>query len=311
MKKKTVGIIVSLGMAMSLAACGSSAENTSAPAETTTAPADTVETTQAASTTETTASSTEAATDTAASTAEVTTIKEGTLMVGVEIGYPPMEYFDTDGATPIGFDVEVANALADYLGLDLELVDTSWDGIFAGVDTGKYDCIISCVSITDERKEQFNLTKPYVSNHTVLIVPNDSEIDSMEALNGHSTAVQAETTADDYMKEHSAELGVELFQYDKVINCFDDLKTGRTDSVFTDSVVAAYYLGDEASNYKTVWENDELEPIGICLKKGNDGLTQAIDDALDALSADGTLGTIAENYLRIIRPKCKLTALRN
>ena len=59
---------------------------------------------------------------------------------------------------------------------------------------------------------------------------------------------------------------------------------------------SAYYLGDEASNYKTVWENDELEPIGICLKKGNDGLTQAIDDALDALSADGTLGTIAEKY---------------
>lgn len=294
MKKKIIGIVLSLGMAMSLMACGNSAKTATAPAETT-APADTAApaTTEAA---ETTASGAETATEAAASTADVTTIKDGTLMVGVEIGYPPMEYFDTDGAPPIGFDVEVANALADYLGLELELVDTSWDGIFAGVDTGKYDCIISCVSITDERKEQFNLTKPYVSNHTVLIVPNDSEIDSMEALNGHSTAVQAETTADDYMKEHSAELGAELFQYDKVINCFDDLKAGRTDSVFTDSVVAAYYLGDEASNYKTVWENDELEPIGICLKKGNDGLTQAIDDALDALSADGTLGTIAEKY---------------
>ncbi|MFR5193249.1 MAG: substrate-binding periplasmic protein [Lachnospiraceae bacterium] len=290
MKKKTVGIMLSLSMAMSLMACVSSTQPAAASVDT----EEPAATTQAASTAEATASSTEAAADTAASTADVTTIKDGTLMVGVEIGYPPMEYFDTDGATPIGFDVEVANALADYLGL--ELVDTSWDGIFAGVDTGKYDCIISCVSITDERKEQFNLTKPYVSNHTVLIVPNDSEIDSMEALNGHSTAVQAETTADDYMKEHSAELGAELFQYDKVINCFDDLKAGRTDSVFTDSVVAAYYLGDEASNYKTVWENDELEPIGICLKKGNDGLTQAIDDALDALSADGTLGTIAEKY---------------
>lgn len=204
MKKKTVGIMLSLGMAMSLMACGSSTQPAAVPADT----AEPAATTQTA---ETTASSTEAATDTAASTADVTTIKDGTLMVGVEIGYPPMEYFDTDGATPIGFDVEVANALADYLGLELELVDTSWDGIFAGVDTGKYDCIISCVSITDERKEQFNLTKPYVSNHTVLIVPNDSEIDSMEALNGHSTAVQAETTADDYMKEHSAELGAELF----------------------------------------------------------------------------------------------------
>lgn len=292
MKKKTVGIMLSLSMAMSLMACGSSTQPAAAPADT----AEPAATTLAASTAETTAPSTEAAADTAASTADVTTIKDGTLMVGVEIGYPPMEYFDTDGSTPIGFDVEVANALADYLGLELELVDTSWDGIFAGVDTGKYDCIISCVSITDERKEQFNLTKPYVSNHTVLIVPNDSEIDSMEALNGHSTAVQAETTADDYMKEHSVELGAELFQYDKVINCFDDLKAGRTDSVFTDSVVAAYYLGDEESNYKTVWENDELEPIGICLKKGNDGLTQAIDDALDILSADGTLGTIAEKY---------------
>lgn len=64
------------------------------------------------------------------------------LKVGTEIGYPPMEYFDEDGATPIGFDME----LADDMGLELELVDTAWDGIFAGVDTDKYDVIISSVS---------------------------------------------------------------------------------------------------------------------------------------------------------------------
>ena len=234
--------------------------------------------------------------ETATTEGAVPTIKDGVLMVGMEIGYPPMEYFDEDGATPIGFDVEVANAVADYMGLELEIVDTAWDGIFAGVDTGKYDVIFSCVSITDERKEKFNISEPYVSNHTVLIVPNDSEIDSMEALNGHSTAVQAETTADDYMKERSAELGVELYQYDKVINCFDELKTGRVDSVFVDSVVASYYLGDEASNYKTVWENDELEPIGFCVKKGNDDLTAALEDAVNALYEDGTLAAIAEKY---------------
>lgn len=227
---------------------------------------------------------------------EVPTLKDGVLMVGMEIGYPPMEYFDTDGSTPIGFDVEVAKAVADYLGLELELVDTAWDGIFAGVKTEKYDCIISSVSITEGRLKEFNITKPYVSNHTVLIVPNESEIDSLEALNGHSTAVQAETTSDDYMKEHSAELGVELFQYDKVMNCFDDLKAGRTDSVFTDSVVASYYLGDDAASYKTVWENEELEPIGICLKKGNDALTEKIEEALDAIYADKTLGELAVKH---------------
>lgn len=235
--------------------------------------------------------------DTAGSGTEgAPTLKDGVLMVGMEIGYPPMEYFDTDGSTPIGYDVEVAQAVADYLGLDLEIVDTAWDGIFAGVKTDKYDCIISSVSITEDRLKEFNITRPYVSNHTVLIVPNESDIDSLEALNGHSTAVQAETTSDDYMKEHGTELGVELFQYDKVMNCFDDLKTGRTDSVFTDSVVASYYLGDDAASYKTVWENDELEPIGVCLKKGNDALTEKIEEALDAIYKDGTLGEIAVKH---------------
>jgi polar amino acid transport system substrate-binding protein len=217
-------------------------------------------------------------------------------MVGMEIGYPPMEYFDADGTTPIGFDVEVSKAVADYLGLEIEYVDTAWDGIFAGVNTDKYDVIFSSVSILESRQKEYNMSEPYVSNHTVLIVPNDSDIDSLEALAGHSTSVQAETSADDYMKEHADELGVELFQYDKVMNCFDELKANRVDSVFTDSVVASYYLGDDASNYKTVWENDELEPVGFCAKKGNDALTEKLEEALDALYADGTLGDLCVKY---------------
>lgn len=294
MKKKLLTVGLCAAMVMSLAACGGSdSANTSADAA---SEAKTEQTAVETVTTETAASDAAASTDTAEEGNASYTLQEGKLMVGMEIGYPPMEYFDTDGATPIGFDVEVSKAVADYLGLEIEYVDTSWDGIFAGVNTDKYDVIFSCVSITPARQEEFNISNPYVSNHTVLIVPNDSEIDSMEALNGHSTAVQAETTADDYMKEHSAEIGVELFQYDKVINCFDDLKTGRVDSVFTDSVVAAYYLGDEAANYKTVWENEELEPIGFCVKKGNDELTKKLEEAIDALYADGTMASIAEKY---------------
>ena len=296
MKKKMLTVCLSAAMVMSLAACGSSKDtatsaDTAAEVKTETAEVQTEAKTEA----ETTADTTETATASEAEDASYT-LKEGKLMVGMEIGYPPMEYFDQDGSTPIGFDVEVSKAVADYLGLEIEYVDTAWDGIFAGVNTDKYDVIFSCVSITPARQEEFNISNPYVSNHTVLIVPNDSEIDSMEALSGHSTAVQAETTADDYMKEHSAEIGVELYQYDKVINCFDDLKAGRVDSVFTDSVVASYYLGDEAANYKTVWENEELEPIGFCVKKGNDALSAKLEEAIDALYADGTLASIAEKY---------------
>jgi len=103
---------------------------------------------------------------------DFTTKKDGVLMVGMEIGYPAMEYVDEDGTTPIGFDVEVAGRIAELLGLELEIVDTAWDGIFAGLEKGEYDCIISAVSITEERQAKYILTEPYVANRLCIVVKN-------------------------------------------------------------------------------------------------------------------------------------------
>lgn len=225
------------------------------------------------------------------------TLKDGTLMVGVEIGYPPMEYFDEDGATPIGFDIELAQALADDMGLKLEIVDTAWDGIFAGVETEKYDVILSSVSWTQERSESHTLSETYIANAPVLVVPNDSEIKDIQDLAGRSVAVQMETTADyliqDYVKDG---LDTELRQYEKVINAFDELKMGRVDAVCTDSVVAAFYLGDDVNNYKNVWQSDEAEPICMCLKKGNDTLKAALEASLQNLRDSGKLAEISVKY---------------
>ena len=82
----------------------------------------------------------------------------GVLSVGADIGYPPMEYYDNDGTTPIGFDVDVGKAIAELLGLEFRMIDTAWDGIFAGVERGDYDCIISSVSITPARLQTYLLT---------------------------------------------------------------------------------------------------------------------------------------------------------
>ncbi|MCD7739489.1 MAG: ABC transporter substrate-binding protein [Lachnospiraceae bacterium] len=225
------------------------------------------------------------------------TIKSGTLMVGLEIGYPPMEYFDEDGATPIGFDVEVATALAVELGLELELVDTAWDGIFAGVTTDKYDCIISCVSYTEDRDNNYLLSSPYVANAPVIVVPNDSEIADIMDLEGKSVAVQMETTADYLIQEYIEEgLDTDLRQYEKVINAFDEIKAGRVEAVCTDSVVASYYLGDAASNYKTVWQAEEKEPIVICMKQGNDALAEKVNEGMAALFENGTMAELAVKY---------------
>lgn len=101
------------------------------------------------------------------------TIKDGILMVGMEVGYPPMEYLDDDGLTPIGFDVELSAKIGELLGVEVELVNTAWDGIFAALDKGEFDLIMSSVSITPDRQEKFILTEPYISNKIVLVVPMD------------------------------------------------------------------------------------------------------------------------------------------
>jgi len=101
---------------------------------------------------------------------DFTTISPGKLLVGAEIGYPPMEYKADDGLTNIGFDIDVGNRLGELLGLQTEFVNTAWDGIFAGLEKGEYDVIISSVSITPERQAKYILTEPYVSNALCIVV---------------------------------------------------------------------------------------------------------------------------------------------
>lgn len=101
---------------------------------------------------------------------DFTTKAPGVFMVGSEIGYPPMEYKADNGIDNIGFDIDVAKRVAELLGLEVEFVDTAWDGIFFGLDKGEYDIIISSVSITPERQAKYILTEPYVSNALCIVV---------------------------------------------------------------------------------------------------------------------------------------------
>jgi polar amino acid transport system substrate-binding protein len=230
------------------------------------------------------------------------TIKPGVLTVGMEIGYPPMEYLDSNGQ-PAGFDVQLAFAIAKKLGLTVELVDTAWDGIFAGVNTDKYDCIMSAVTITEARLQAHNFSKPYIGNAMALVLLKGSKITarSPEELSGLGVAYQAETTADFYMARLAEEKGLKFaaYEYDKVINCFDELKLGRVDAIVTDSLVAVDYIAPADSPFELVWQGAADEVFGICLKKGNDVLTEAINKALDELFADGTMHRLSQEIFRM------------
>jgi polar amino acid transport system substrate-binding protein len=212
------------------------------------------------------------------------TIKEGVLSVGVEIGYPPMEYYDSDG-TLVGFDIELTKKLAEKLGLQVKYIDTVWEGILAGLNTGKYDIAVN-VTILPERQKRFNFTKPYIDSSMTIVILEDSPlvINEPEDIAGHRVSFQGGTTAQ-YFTERLSNKGVEFssFSYEKIFNCFDDLRLGRVDLVVVDNTAAFAYTEKENSPFKVVWYGPSDEYIGICLKKGNDALTSALDNALDEL----------------------------
>jgi len=224
------------------------------------------------------------------------TITPGVLSIGMEIGYPPMEYFDADGKTPIGFDVEMGKAIAAKMGLEPKFVDTAWDGIFAGVNTNKYDCIMSSVTINEARLKAHNFSKPYIQNTLAIVLPKDSTltISSPQDLAGLNVAYQEETTSDDFMTD-LAEQGMQFTprEYDKVMYCFDELKLGRVDVIMTDLLVAYEYIARADSPFKIVWTGGE-EEFGICMRKGNDALTAAINEALGELFDNGTMLNISK-----------------
>lgn len=230
------------------------------------------------------------------------TVKSGVLSIGMEIGYPPMEYYDADGKTPIGFDVIMGKAIAEKLGLKTEFIDTAWDGIFAGLDTGKYDCIMSAATVTPERQAAYNFTKPYIGNAQALVLLKDSPVKakSIEELVGLRVAYQAETTSDIYMtKLAEGGFAFEPFEYDKVMNCFDDLRLGRVDAVVCDSLVAVDYIAPENTPFQIVWQGPADEVFAIFLKKGNDSLTAKIDEALDELFANNSMVKISQDIFKI------------
>ena len=228
------------------------------------------------------------------------TIKPGVLSVGMEIGYPPMEYYGPDGKTPMGFDVDMGKAIAEKMGCQIDFIDTAWDGIFASVDTNRYDAIISSVTITEARKKVHNFSKPYFVNTLAMVVLKNSSIAarSPEECAGLNVAFQADTTADFYMQDLEDEgLRFSPRRYEKVMHCFDELKLGRVDVILTDLPVAIDYVAPADSPFVIVWENPEPEIFGICMKKGNNALTDAINKALEELFADGTMSSICKKHL--------------
>ena len=222
------------------------------------------------------------------------------LRVGSDVAYPPFEYFDTDGTTPIGVDMELAQAIGDKLGCEIEIVNTAWDGIFAGLSKGDSHVFISAFTITPDRLLDFDFSDPYTENSQSIVVMADGSVKpaSPAELDGLKVGYQEDTTSDIYLTDFIAKNGinVETFEYATVMNAYDDLAAGRLDAVISDSTVAKKYIAD--SKYEQSWIQTEGEPelFGVCMPKNSTELQKAVNDALAEIKADGTLDKIFNTY---------------
>jgi polar amino acid transport system substrate-binding protein len=218
-------------------------------------------------------------------------MQDGTLSIGVEIGYPPFEDFAEDGTTPIGYDIDFANALGEKLGLEINFINTAWDGIFQGIDVN-YDCVISAVTITDERKETMLFSAPYINNYQAVVVSPDfeGEISGFLDLDGLAIAVQKETTSDILMSDYvdTGSITCTISANEKVTTCFTQLTNGEVDAVVVDSTVADGYLASNPGAYvKAFQDESEPEQFGVAMGLENTALQAAIDEAIAQLEAEG------------------------
>ncbi len=207
------------------------------------------------------------------------------IKVATDATWPPMEMVDANKQI-VGYDIDFLNAVAKEAGVAVEFKNTAWDGIFAGLDSGQYDAIISSVTITDERKAKYDFTDPYTSIGQILVVPKtDKTSKTIADLKGKKVGSQIGTTGTMEVKKVA---GVESKTYDEIGLAFEDMAAGRISGVVCDEPVAAHFAlqkKEYKEKFKIVGKSFTKEGYGIVVKKGNKELVDLLNKGIKGVKA--------------------------
>ena len=233
-------------------------------------------------------------------------IKEkGELVMGMDDAFPPMGYKDPDTGDLIGFDIDVATAVCEELGIALKTQPIDWNTKEMELDAGNVDCLWNGYSWTEDRDEKVDLSIPYMKNNQIILVKTDSPYQSLDDLAGKILGVQADSsaaTALDKAADFKASLGdvVEISDYSKAVL---EIQNGTIDAIGIDEVVARYYISHDPQGYR-ILENDDgsvvslaVEDYVIGFRKADDGTLKAkVEETLKKLSENGKLAEISEKW---------------
>lgn len=215
------------------------------------------------------------------------------LQMATNAAFPPYEYKENEEY--VGIDVEIAQAIAEKLGLELVINDVDFGSIIGGVQTGKYDMGMAGMTVTEERKESVNFSTTYAKGVQVIITKNDSAIASPADLVGKMIGVQADTTGDIYC---SGEFGIEnVTSFKTGADAVQALVTGKVECVVIDNEPAKAYVAAN-EGLKILDTEYAVEEYAICVAKENEELLNGINDALAELEQDGTIASIISKYIK-------------
>ena len=221
--------------------------------------------------------------------------KKGTMTVAMEGDWAPWTYHD-DTEALVGYDVDVAKAIGEKLGVEVEFVEGEWDGLLSGMEAGRYDMVINGVDVTPERSETYDFSEPYAYIRTALVVRSDNEdIHGFEDLKGRTTANSIGST---YM-ELAEQYGATVSGVDTLDETIQTVLQGRVDATLNADQSFFDYLREHPdAEIKIVAETEEANPIAIPMRKGQEtaALKAAVDQAILDLKADGTLSALSEKY---------------
>lgn len=248
-------------------------------------------------TTETTAATTGAETTTGA---EATTAAEaateaagGVLTMATNAEFPPYEYHD--GGEIVGIDVEIARAIAEHMGMTLEVEDIAFDSIIPEIQSGKADIGAAGMTVDEDRLKNVDFSDTYTTASQVIIVKNDSAIAGPDDLKGKFIGVQLGTTGDIYASDYEAD-GATVERYNKGFEAIQALSQGKIDAVVIDQEPAKIFAS-ENEGIKILDEALTVEEYAIAIKKGNTELLEKVNTALAELKDSGELQKIIDKYI--------------
>lgn len=216
--------------------------------------------------------------------------KNAKLTVATNAEFMPFEYLEGDEM--VGADIDMAKALGEKMGREVEITNIDFDAALTGASTGKYDVAIAGITADDERKQNMNFSDDYYQASQAIVVTADSDIKGVTDLEGKTVSCQEGTTGEQYLLDNS----YNVQSYKTGPEAVAALVAGKVDAVVIDNAVAKALSAKQDGKTIVLDEPLTKESYAIAMKKGNDELTAEINKALSELKSDGTLAKIFEKY---------------